>query len=98
MREVVFLFVAGVQFRFLVEGKEETQEEPVFVCPSVCSILSEACKHVDFSPALTMLAHGAGGVNELVCDREKEKTEEEEEVHFQPAHICPLPRAGIKSF
>ncbi|KAI9545826.1 hypothetical protein NQZ68_033308 [Dissostichus eleginoides] len=31
-------------------------------------ILSEASKHVDFSLAQTKLAHGAGGVNELVCD------------------------------
>lgn len=40
-------------------------------CRSISSgILSEAGKHVDFSLALTELAHGAAGVNELVFDRE----------------------------
>lgn len=32
-------------------------------------ILSQASKHVDFSLALTKLAHGARGVNELVFDQ-----------------------------
>lgn len=46
-------------------------------CPSIsppssaeAGILSEASKHVDFSLALTKLAHGTPGVNELVFDRE----------------------------
>lgn len=37
--------------------------------PVEAGILSKACKHVDFSLALTKLARGARGVNELVFDQ-----------------------------
>lgn len=63
-----------------MEGHEETHGDPLFVYPDVPSIsppssaeagiLSGASKHVDFSLALTRLAHGAAGVNELVFDSE----------------------------
>lgn len=57
-----------------MQGREDTQGHPLFAYPDVSSaedgILSEASKHVDFSLAPTKLAHGTGGVNELVFDRE----------------------------
>lgn len=88
----------------LIEGHKGTHCLFIQTCPSIsppfsaeAGILSEASKHVDFSLALTKLAQGAPGVNELVFDREGWRGGEGKGVHFHTALICLLFNAGIKS-
>lgn len=47
---------------------EDRQGDAMFIYSDVSLFFSGASKHVDFSLALTKLAHGAHGVNELVLD------------------------------